>query len=334
MKTVTIADVAKRAKASKSTVSQYLNKRFDYMGEKTRERIQKAIDELEYQPNIVARSLKQKSTSTIGVIVANILHSFSTHIIRVIEDVCHEQGFHIIVCNADDEPEKEKNYINMLRAKQVDGLIIFPTGGNIELYEKMFNENYPLVFVDRTVPDLPVRSVMLDNHMASQLAIEHFVNRGYERIGIITTSIIRNITPRVERLEGYKKSLQTYQLEMNPDYIKTLALDQIQSGVKEMLSLEKPPQCILAANDLSLMEVLKSLKDNNVSIPEDIALIGIDDVSFASFYHPGLTTVAQPTFDMGQKAVELLLSQIKKEDLNGEPYIFRFDPKLIVRHSC
>src|SRR5690606_33048402 len=136
MKTVTIAEVAEHAKVSKSTVSQYLNKRYEYMSENTRKRIEASIEELNYHPNVIARSLKQKSTFTVGVIVANILHSFSTQILRTIENNFNGQGFHTIICNADDEPEKERNYIEMLLAKQVDGLIIFPTGGNLDLYEQ------------------------------------------------------------------------------------------------------------------------------------------------------------------------------------------------------
>lgn len=335
MKPITIADVADYASVSKSTVSQYLNQRYDYMGEKTKKRIEKAIKELGYQPNIVARSLKQKTTTTIGVIVANILHSFSTHIIRVIEDICHENDFHIIVCNADDEPEKEKKYINMLRAKQVDGIIIFPTGGNIELYQKMKNENFPLVFVDRSVPTLSITSVMLNNELASKLAVDHFIDRGYERIGIITTSIIRNITPRVERVNGYKKALQSHQIEINNDYIKTLEVNEIQSGLHEMLSLEKPPQCLLAGNDLVLMEILKYVRDHDFKIPDNLALIGIDDVSFASFYIPTLTTISQPIVEMGKKATELLLTKIKKgEEFVEDEHIYRFAPTLVVRKSC
>ena len=159
MKKMTIGDVAKHASVSKSTVSQYLNKRYKYMSEQTRERVAASIEELDYRPNIVARSLKQKSTFTIGVIVANILHSFSTQIIRAIENKFHEKGFHIIVCNADDEPDKEKDYIEMLMAKQVDGIIIFPTGGNVSLYEQMKKTDFPIVFMDRTIMILKLKQL-------------------------------------------------------------------------------------------------------------------------------------------------------------------------------
>jgi len=334
MKAITIVDVAKHANVSKSTVSQYLNKRYEHMGEETRKRIEQAIKELGYQPNIVARSLKQKSTSTIGVIVANILHTFSTQVIRAIEDTCHEKDFHIIVCNADDDPDKEKKYIDMLRAKQVDGLIIFPTGGNRELYERMVSEKYPVVFVDRSVPEIPVPSIMLDNYKAVKIAVQHFVEQGYERIGMITTSIIRNVTPRVERLNGFKNALLENNLPIVQDYIKSLDPQQIREGLKEMLSLKEPPQAILAGNDFVLAEILKYVKEYQIRIPLDLALIGIDDVSYASFYSPPLTTVAQPTFEMGKKAAELLLQKIQGADVKEESYIYRFEPKLIVRDSC
>src|SRR5699024_6039835 len=113
--------------------------------------------------------LKQKSTTTIGVIIANILHEFSTQVIRAIEDVCNEMDFHIIVCNADDNPEKERKYIEMLWAKQADGIIIFPTGGNIDLYKQMKSDDYPVVFLDRHVPDLEITSILLNNKSAATL---------------------------------------------------------------------------------------------------------------------------------------------------------------------
>lgn len=334
MKKLTIADVAKHANVSKSTVSQYLNRRYEYMSVETKERIEEAIKELDYKPNYLARSLKQKHTSTIGVIVANILHSFSTQIIRAVEDYCHQHAFHIIVCNADDEPEKERNYIEMLRAKQVDGMIIFPTGDNLDTYQKLVNEDFPIVFMDRMVPELAIPSILLDNEMAVNLAMDHFVAKGYERIGIITTSIIHHVTPRVERINGYKQALKKHGLPMNPAYIKSLDLSNIQNGLRDMLDLEHPPQAILAGNDLTMMEILKYVHEHQLIIPEQLGLIGIDDVSFASFYQPTLTTVAQPTYEMGKMAAKLLLKKIKKEELNNESYIYRLKPELIVRESC
>ncbi|GBF10654.1 substrate-binding domain-containing protein [Tepidibacillus sp. HK-1] len=334
MKRVTMADVAKLADVSKSTVSQYLNKRYDYMGEATKLRIEQAIRQLAYQPNIVARSLKQKRTSTIGVIVANILHSFSTQVIRAIEDTCHENEIHVIVCNADDDPHKEQNYINMLRAKQVDGIIIFPTGGNIDLYQSMVNEQYPIVFVDRIVKEVNVDTILLDNESASMLAVEHFVLNGHQKIGIITPTLENNITPRIERINGYKKALQKYNLTINESYVKGLEIDRIYYGLEKMFTLEKPPTALIAGNDRSLLEILKFVKEKGFKIPKDLSVIGIDEVPFANIFDPAITTISQPTFEMGKKAAEILLKRINTTEIeNSQPQIYRFQPTLLLRDS-
>ncbi|MER2088644.1 MAG: substrate-binding domain-containing protein [Sporosarcina sp.] len=333
MKNITIADVAKHAGVSKSTVSQFLNKRYEYMSELTRKRVELAIEELDYRPNTVARSLTQKSTFTVGVIVANILHSFSTHIIRAIENKLYEKGFHIIVCNADDEPDKEKEYIEMLMAKQVDGIIIFPTGGNIDLYKRMKKSGFPLVFMDRTIPDLGIETVLLDNEKAAELAVNHFVESGCSQIAIVTTSIIRNISPRIERIQGYKRALENHQLNVTSDYVKTADADAIPAALEQLFNLEAPPNAILGGNDIVLMEILKYIKEHELKIPSDVAVIGIDDVPFASFYTPSITTVSQPMIEMANLAVTLLMRQISKEN-QSEAEVYRLPPTLIARGSC
>jgi len=333
MKKVTMATVAEHASVSKSTVSQYLNKRYDYMSEETKKRIEESIRELDYRPNILARSLKQKSTTTIGVIVANILHTFSSQIIRAIEDICNEADFHLIVCNADDNPVKEKKYIEMLQAKQVDGIVVLPTGENKEIYKEMLEENYPVIFVDRTVADISIPSVMRANEKAANLAGQHFIDKGYRKIGIIT-NVIRNVTPRTERITGDKKTLEKNSLPVDENYIKSLSVSEIQQGLKDMLSLEEPPEAVVAGNDLTLIEILKYVKEHQIKIPEDLAIIGIDDVSFATFYEPALTIVEQPAFEIGKKAAELLMEKIQKKEAVDDVMVYRFEPKLIIRNSA
>lgn len=332
MRKATISDVAQHAKVSKSTVSQYLNGRYDYMGLNTKERIEASIKELDFQANVVARSLKMKQTSTIGVIVANILHTFSTQIIRAIEDVCNENKFHIIVCNADDNPEKEKDYINMLRAKQVDGLIIFPTGGNLDLYAEMEKQKFPLVFIDRIVEGLTADTLLLDNTHAMELAVNHLVERGHSRIGIITTSLIRNVTPRVERISGFVNAMKKQGLDVDSEWIKGLELNDIQKGLANMLKLKNPPTAIIAGNDLTTMEILHYTVKNNINIPDELALIGVDDLAFAEIFTPSLSTISQPAFEMGKKAATILLNKVLKNS-EDKPNIYRFEGKLITRSS-
>ncbi|MGH2316416.1 LacI family DNA-binding transcriptional regulator [Planococcus sp. SE5232] len=333
-KNVTMAEVAEYTNTSKSTVSQYLNKRYEYMSESTKKRIEAAIKELNYHPNSVARSLKQKTTYTVGVVVANILHSFSTHVIRTLETKFIEHGFHTIICNADDEPEKERNYIEMLLAKQVDGLVIFPTGGNLDLYEQMEKNGFPIVFVDRKIDGFNIDTVMLDNYRAAELAVDRFVECNHSRISIVTTSVIRNISPRVERIEGFKKALKKHLLPIQLDYIKTADTENLQNVLAELFLLDSPPEAILAGNDIVLIELLKYVKEHQLSIPEDVAVIGIDDVSFAGFYMPPITVVEQPKVDMANKAAELLLEKISDERKTEKTEIYRMEPIFINRSSC
>lgn len=332
MKKITMADVAKEANVSKSTVSQYLNQRFEYMGEDTKKRVEEAIQKLDYRPNIIARSLRQKKTSTIGVIVANILHSFSTQVIRSIEDVCSESNINVIVCNADDNPKKERMYIEMLRTKQVDGLIIFPTGGNLDLYQAMEKENFPIVFMDRYVEGIQALFLMLDNEYASEMAVAHLFEKGYTKIGMLTTSIKSNISVRIERVEGYKKALVKRSIPILENYYKSVDPPQMLAALEEMFDSEDPPEALFCSNDLALIEALKFAKHKGLCLPADLGIISIDEVVFSEIYSPRLTVVSQPAAEMGKAAAEKLLEMIQME-LKNVLNVIRYLPQINVRES-
>lgn len=333
MKNITISDVAKYAGVSKSTVSQFLNKRYEYMSEHTRLKIEQSIQELNYRPNMVARSLSQKTTFTVGIIVANIIHSFSTHIIRAVEFGFNQHGFHTIVCNADDDPEKERNYIEMLMAKQVDAIILFPTGDNINLYQQMQQQNFPILFMDRTIEGLNIPSILLENEQATMMATNVLIENGHERIAIITGPIKHKLTPRIERITGYKKALVKKGISVRDEYIHCVEIEQISKQLDWMFQMKERPQAIIAGNDRVLLEILKYIKQYQLIIPTDIAVIGIDEVPFAEIYAPELTTISQPTELMAQKAIDLLLDKMKDEQLETIHSIIRFSGKLNERQS-
>ena len=332
----TIKDVAKLAGVSKSTVSQYLNKRYNYMSKNTKEKIKEAIKELNYQPNQVARSLTQKKTFIIGVLTSTILGKFTTEIVRAIEDECQKYGFQIIVCNTDDIPQKEKNYVESMVARQIDGLIIFPTEENKNLYQGLIKQSYPIVFIDRKIDDINTNSVLLDNEMASKQAVDHFVSMGHKKIAILTFPLgKKGITTRKERLSGYKDALKNYKIKVNKDYIKNALAENMEEQLNELFALDTPPTAILATNDMILEKILIYAKKKNYTIPEDFSLIGIDDVSFASFNSPPITTIAQPTFEMGKIGAKLLLDKINnsKKIENQEYKPIRLAPTLYIRES-
>ncbi|MFC4354301.1 LacI family DNA-binding transcriptional regulator [Chryseomicrobium palamuruense] len=333
MKKVTMMDVAKEAGVSKSTVSQYINNRFEYMSQETRERIEQSIKDLGYIPNFIAKSLKQKKTSTIGVIVANILHAFSTEIIRSIEDVAGEHHVHVFVCNADDNPEKEKEYIEMLLAKQVDGLIILPTGGNIELYCSLKKMKFPIVFMDRKIQPTLYPTLLLDNHSAAELAVTELIRAGNKRIGFISSTILPQVTPRMERLEGYRHTLMLNDLQVNEQWVVQGKAEAIREQLSELYESGSFPDAIFTANDLSLIELLKFTKQHAIQIPEDLRVVTIDDSPYLDAFTPSITVVKQPTFVMGKEAATLLLKLIKHPIFKEEYDAKRFTPELIKRES-
>ncbi|WP_026565687.1 LacI family DNA-binding transcriptional regulator [Bacillus sp. UNC41MFS5] len=320
MEKVTMADVAKAAGVSKSTVSQYLNKRFEYMGEKTKRKIEEAIEELGYQPNFIARSLKQKRTSMVGIIVANITHYFSTEISRAIEDFCHKHDLHAIVCNADDDPEKEKKYIEMLRAKQVDGLIIFPTGKNNDLYKRMVKQGYPVVFVDRKVENLDVFSIITDNTDSTYKAVQHLIEKGHQNIAFVVQPL--TVSTRIDRLAGYKKALTDSDIEVNPDFIIEASIPELKSKIEQLFSLDVKPTAIFAANDRVLLAVLEFLKEKGIKLGNELELVVFDNIPFAYLLEAPISFIVQPAKDMGKKAAELLFEQINKENIHPEVFVF------------
>ncbi|MGG1677869.1 LacI family DNA-binding transcriptional regulator [Neobacillus sp. NRS-1170] len=320
MEKVTMADVAKEAGVSKSTVSQFLNKRFEYMGEKTKQKIEEAIEKLGYQPNYIARSLKQKRTSMVGIIVANIMHYLSTEISRAIEDFCQDHDLHAIVCNADDNPEKEKRYIEMLRAKQVDGLIIFPTGKNNDLYESMIKQGYPVVFVDRRVENLDAFSVLTDNVLSTYKAIQSLIAKGHQNIAFAVQPL--TVSTRRDRLEGYKKAMIDAGLKVTDDFIIESSISEMQGKLEKLFSLKERPTALFAGNDRVFLAVVECLKEKGLKLGKDVELIVFDNIPFAHLVETPISFIVQPASEMGRKAAELLFDQINKVEREPEEFVF------------
>lgn len=327
----TITDVASYAKVSKSTVSQYLNKRYNYMSETTRKRIEQAIETLNYQPNQIAKSLKQKKTNIIAIICSTLLSRFSLELIAEIETYYQEKQYSVIVANTWDDPIKERELVKSMIARQVDGIIVFPTEDNYELYKNIKKYKQPIVFVDRHLDHLEIPSVLLDNRMAGQIATQHLISNGHRNIAIMTFPLGNNITTRVERLNGYYKALADNNLNVMDEFVINCTLNEVPERLTMFLNSPSRPSALILTNDMLLEATLVWVKKNNLIIPDDLSIIGIDDVSYAELFTPSITTLLQPTKKIGKKAAEILFNQIEGDhSLNQK---LEYSPELIVRNS-
>ncbi|MFL0581449.1 LacI family DNA-binding transcriptional regulator [Solibacillus silvestris] len=328
MKKVTIADVAKEANVSVSTVSQFMNQRYEYMSVETRAKIQLAVEKLHYRPNILARSLKNKGTQTIGIIVANIMYTFTTHIVHHLERQFQQHGFQVIVCNANDNPQLEREHIDLLLAKQVEGFILFPTGNNKDLYDYLYNSNIPVVFLDRMIADVKIPSVLLNNEKAIDLAVGELLNKGYSNLAIVAGSIEQNITPRVERLEGFRKAMNSRGIAYVEHQVIATSAEKLPEKFNHLLT-EVNLDGIIAGNDRMLLAILHYLKEHAPDFLAKIGIAVIDEMPLAKFMSTKLTTIEQPTEEMAKQAVHLFL-QIKKSGYTEELLsAYRFDPTLV-----
>lgn len=324
----TINDVARLAGVSKSTVSQYLNGRFNYMSEATRERIARVIEDLDYRPNGLARSLKQNRTFLVGIIVADLNYSLSIACIRAIENALQDRGIQVIICNADENPDKEANYIETLLARQVDGLILFPTGDVSAPYQQLLEAEVPFVLMDRLIEQVTARSILLDNEMAVKIGIEELVSAGHHQIGMITLPLTaKPITPRKERVSGFRRALLEAGLPLREEYLISVPAEEVAVRLEELLSLPEPPTALIAGNDIVLGEVLKAANRLQLAIPEQLSIIGIDAADFAEVYNPAITTIKQPAYEMGSQAARILLASIEDREA-GLPITYRFPPAL------
>lgn len=319
---------------SKSTVSRYLNGRFECMSSETKDRIGEVIRAADYRPNALARSLKQKRTHTIAAVIANILNPFSTSIIRGIEDFCQNAGFNLILCNADDKPAKEKTYLEMLMSKQVDGLIINTTGRNNALMRSVCS-NMPVVLIDRKVPELACDTVTVDSESGVGMLIDHLVAYGRRDIALLTLPF-ETVSPRAERVKGYMDALNRHGIPYRRELL--IETDTTEMAVRERLTelfAHGPrPDAVFGFNNLMTMAIIKAVRSMGLVIPDDIAVIGFDDWEWAPLLQPPVTVVAQPAYEMGSKAASLLISRIQSKRAARKPALAVYEPRLIVRDSC
>jgi LacI family transcriptional regulator len=331
IKRVTMKDVAELAGVSTTTVSHVINKT-RHVDESTRESVEFAMKELRYQPNYVARSLRSGETKTIGLIVPDASNLFFAEIARRIEDLGYQEGYSVILGNSDNDPDKQTNYINTLLAKQVDGVIFISSGGEAEDLELLSANNIPIVVADRDVPLSLADVVLLDNEKAGYEATRYLINLGHKCIACITGP--SELSPSMSRVEGYKKALR----EVNIPYFEELIAVgdfRIKGGEIAMGSLLQQsckPTAVFALNDMMAIGAMTAIRKAGLRIPDDISVIGFDDIELASAVTPTITTMAQPLDELSKNAIDLLIEQIRGENREGNSRII-LSAHLIERES-
>jgi LacI family transcriptional regulator len=329
---VTIHSVAKEAGVSASTVSRVLTGN-GAVREDLRAVVLKAVEKLSYRPNQVARSLKVRETRTLGLLINDILNPFYSSVAKGVEDRARMAGYSVIFSNTSEDSQLERNTLSMLHDKAVDGIIFAPIDmNNFGLLENLLAMGMNLVQIDRQLPQLRTSVVLLDNQTGAYQATRHLLERGHTRIGLVNH--VPGRATLVEREQGYCQALQAAGLAINKANICHVEFDMSNLGerVKRLLSAQNAPSALLVTNNRLAIGVLNTLKELQLNIPNDVALVVFDDLELFELHTPSITAVAQPAYAMGYKAAELLLEQLTN-DSTTPTQVITFHPELIVRES-
>ena len=329
---ITARDVARRAGVSTSTVSHVVNATRPVSPE-LRDRVLEAMRELGYEPNAVARSLKIKRSHTIGLIISDIANPFFTAVVRGVEDIAQARGYMLIVGNSDEDPGKEEAYLRLLAARRVDGLILAPAGEPHPYLDRLVQDGFPLVFLDRDVAELPVAAVLLDSVVAAESAVRHLIQLGHRRIGMIAGR--PRISSTNDRVAGYRNALAAAGLPFDPDLVVSggSRAEGGAAAAEALLAVSPRPTALFIGNNLMTIGAVGAVLGCGLTIPDDIAVVGFDDFSWADVFRPRLTTVAQPTYELGKLAAELLVRRIELGDIDPPPRVV-LPGELIIRESC
>lgn len=332
-KKLTLEDVARKAGVSKSSVARALGN-YGSVSEEVRKRVLNAAKKIGYEPNQIARSLKTRRTNTIGVIISDITTYFFTSVVRGIADVASQSGYDLVLCNTDEDPEKENKFLRVLASRNVDGLIISASGKNTYL-KKLIRAGLPVILLDRRIEGLGTTQLVVDNESGAYEAVTHLIRLGHRRIGIING--LANIQTSQERFNGYKKALQDNHIRLDPQLIKygDFKMAKAKEVTKELLDMKNPLSALFISNEAMIAGALLALKERNINIPEQIAIVGFDDPVWGQLLDPPLTAVSQPAYPMGTMACQTLLQKINepgRERASFEELVLK--PKLIVRGSC
>ena len=326
-----LADVARRAGVSTASVSRVLADK-PHVSDAVRQRVLAAVDELSFRPSRLARSLRNQRSHVLGLIISDIQNPFFTAIVRAIEDIAYQHQYTLVLCNADEDPDKEALYVDLMMDEKVAGVIISPTHETATSCQRLANVGIPVVAIDRKVNDISVDTVVVDNTSAACEIVSHLIADGHRRIGAVVGTPIA--TTGHERRDGYLRALQMHGIPLESTLLRA-GLPTIATGyrlVNELLALPAPPTALFLGNNLLTVGALKAIHERDLHIPEEIALVAFDEMEWMFVVKPALTVVAQPVYEMGKCAADLLLARIADPERPIEEIVLK--ATIHIRQSC
>ncbi|GMM88922.1 substrate-binding domain-containing protein [Vibrio fortis] len=327
----TMKDIAKLAKVSTSTVSHVINKS-RFVSDEIAERVNKAAKELNYAPSALARSLKMKQTKTIGMLVTTSTNPFFGEVVKGVERRCYEKGYNLILCNTEGDSERMKSSIDTLLQKRVDGLMLMCStleGEHLDVFERY--PELPVVVMDWG-PMLFASDKIQDNsHQGGYMATQHLIDNGHTEIGCITGPLHRNQAS--SRYEGFKQAMSEANLKVHADWIveSNFECDGGFDAFQTLKSRGRLPSALFVCNDMMAMGVIHAAAQDGLRVPQDLSLIGYDDIHLSKYMTPALTTIHQPKHRLGKAAVDTLLSRLESPEVY--PQVVELEPTLIERNS-
>jgi LacI family transcriptional regulator, repressor for deo operon, udp, cdd, tsx, nupC, and nupG len=325
-----IKDVAKLANVSTATVSRVLRNAGN-VTEETKRRVLEAIEALNYQPNVLGRYLRRMETETVLVIVPDITNPFFSKVLRGIEAVALERGYQVLLGDTQNDVQLEEQYLNVLPQKQVDGMIFLTARTRKELMEEM-SRQFPIVLACEYLEGTDIPTVSIDNISSARKATEHLIGLGHRRIAHLTGPM--DVILSRDRLRGYYQALAQHDIDVDAALVQEgdFSFESGYNVTLKLLALEKPPTAIFAANDAMAIGAIKAVRHRGGRVPDDVAVVGFDDIQMASIFEPGVTTIAQPMFDIGKQAMKLLLQLIDGEEVERRQFVL--PDRLVIRESC
>jgi LacI family transcriptional regulator len=326
----TIKDVARMAGVSTSTVSRAISGNIP-VDEETKIRVMESVRALNYEPNALAKGLKEGKTNTIGLIIPNIRNPVFPSVARGVEDYARKFGFSVILCNTDEDLEVEKKYLHKMKKRFVDGFIFATAGGDSEHIIELKKSGVPVVLLVRHMAE-EIDAVIVDNYKSAYEAVSYLINRGNRKIAIINGD--QKLSLYRDRLSGYLKALEDNKITFDEGLLAN-GYSKAANGyetMSNMLNNGIRPDAVFATNDAMALAAMRAIKDFGLKVPEDISVMGFDNMEFSSFFDPPLTTVSQPLYEMGELAAKKLIGIIKRKR-NFKPVVDVVKTELIVRKS-